>query len=253
MHVETLKEGKNILITGGTRGIGFALVQHFAQNTSNRVLTTATSDSGVQNLKEKLESLSLNNVLVKKLILGSKDSLTSFLQEIKDENFPCDTLIHNAGITQDNVALRMSDQQFEDVINVNLTSAFSLTKGILRSMLKKRSGSIVFLSSVVASMGNPGQANYCSSKAGVLGLMRSLSLEYASKNITVNAVSPGFIETDMTRKLTEAQVQKMQERIACERFGQPEDICHAVDFLTSSKASYITGQNLHVNGGLYLG
>lgn len=248
-----MTEKKQVLITGGTRGIGFALVQHFAQNPENSIITTATTIDGAQELRKKLHELSITNVHVHPLLLGSKSSLEEFLSEIKNRDFSCDILIHNAGVTSDNVALRMSEQQWDQVLQVNLTGAFSLTKGILRSMLKKRAGSILFLSSVVAAMGNPGQANYCASKAGVLGLMRSLSLEYASKNITVNAISPGFIETDMTDKLTHDQVQKMKERIASERFGQPEDICHAADFLTSSKARYITGQNLHINGGLYLG
>lgn len=241
---------RTVLITGGTRGIGHALVEHFAR-LGLQVITTASSEEGAQSLRSLLSDKELSAVKVLPLDLGCQQSIDGFVSALLEINPTLDILINNAGITQDQISLRLKREHWDRVIDVNLTGTFFLTKAILRCMLKKRFGRIIFLSSIVASIGNPGQANYCASKAGLLGMMRSLSLEFAAKDITVNTISPGFIETDMTKALTDEQRQVMIEKIPCRKIGCPKDICYAAEFLASEKAHYITGQNLHVNGGLF--
>lgn len=242
---------QTILITGGSRGIGQALVQHFSAK-YHTVITTATSSEKANKAQEEFHNQGQKNIHVLPLDLGNKESITAFTNQLKENKITPEALINNAGITQDNISLRLSEEQWSSVIDVNLSGTFFLTKALMRNMLKNRQGRVIFLSSVVASTGNPGQANYCASKAGILGLMRSLALELGSKNITVNAISPGFIETDMTAKLTEQQRQVMLDKIPSNKFGSPADICHAAEFLCSKNAGYITGQNLNINGGLYI-
>ena len=244
-------QDSTVLITGGSRGIGRSLVTHLAKYFKT-IVTTSTTSEGVEKAKKSYMELGLSNVIVFHLDLANKDSIEAFLAELKEQSILIDSLINNAGITRDNISLKMSHDQWHDVINVNLNGTFYLTKGLLRNMLKKRYGRVIFISSVVAAIGNPGQANYCAAKSGVLGLMRSLAVEYASKGITVNAISPGFIETDMTNVLNEQQRNLMLNNIPTKTFGKPKDIAHAAKFLISHEANYITGQNLHVNGGLYI-
>lgn len=246
-----MKIEKTALVTGGSRGIGQSLATHLSKTYSN-IITTASSAVSVQKAQEFYLSQNLNNIKVFELNLKDIKSIDGFLSQLKSLSISPDIVLNNAGITNDNISLKMSIEQWSSVIDVNLNGTFYLTKGLLRGMLKKRYGRVVFISSVVASMGNPGQANYCAAKAGLLGLMRSLSLEYASKGITINAISPGFIETDMTAELTDTQRRKMLENIPAGRFGETKHICHAADFLVSEDASYVTGQNIHVNGGLYI-
>lgn len=244
-------ENSTILITGGSRGIGHALVKHFAKQ-CHHVITTATTEEGVEKTRDALREEHYDNITVLPLHLGQKSSLEQFLNRLEADNKMPDILINNAGVTNDRLALRMQEEQWNEVININLNGTFALTKACLRPMLKKRSGKILFISSVVASTGNPGQSNYCASKAGLLGLMRSLALEFASKNITVNALSPGFIMTDMTQKLPEEQKELLLEKIPMKRFAHCDEICQLAQFLCSQGASYITGQNIHINGGMYI-
>ena len=246
-----MKIDKTVLVTGGSRGIGSSIAIGLSKKYSN-IIITASSPRSVNKAKEFYISKGIDNIQAFELNLHEPQSINNFLNNLKNISITPEILINNAGITNDNISLKMTHEQWNSVIDVNLNGAFHLTKGLLRGMLKKRDGRIIFISSVVASMGNPGQANYCAAKAGLLGLMRSLSLEYASKGITVNAISPGFIKTDMTDELTAAQQEKMLEHIPAKKFGQTEHICHAVDFLVNDSASYITGQNIHVNGGLYI-
>lgn len=242
-------ENKKIaLVTGASRGIGRAAAQMLSNN-GFYVVGTATSDAGADKISAYLGSGGQGVVLN----LFEDDAVTNLLAELKDKGQMPDALICNAGITADDLLLRMKQPAWDDVIAINLTSQFKLSKGCVRSMMKKRWGRIVFIGSVVGSLGNPGQPNYCAAKAGVEGLARSMAREIASRNITVNVVAPGFIQTDMTDKLAEEQVNMLMQQIPCERLGSPEDIAHMVNFLLKEHASYITGQTIHVNGGMYMG
>ena len=233
-------ENKKIFITGGTGSIGNAICQYFNINKCSEIYASTTNldkvnkDYNFINFKE----LNLNHI--------SKINLEEQL------DIDVDYLVLNAGVTKDNLFLRMSSEEWSNVIDVNLNSSFYLLKHFIKKMVKKRFGRIVFISSVVAHTGNPGQVNYTSSKAAISGMVKSLALELSSRNISVNAVAPGFIASNMTDKLNENQKNSILERIPMKRLGSPEDIAKVVGFLCSENANYITGQTIHVNGGLAL-
>ena len=235
------------VVTGASRGIGAAIAKSLVE-ADYFVIASATSESGVTAIKDTLAE----NGTAFVLNLSDKESCQVFCKQVTDIG-PVDVLVNNAGITKDTLMLRMKDEDWEDVIETNLSGSFRMTKAFLKGMMKKRFGRIINISSVVGAMGNPGQANYCASKAGVEGLTRSLAQELGSRNITVNAVAPGFIATDMTNELTEDQKQLMMVNIPLARYGEPEEVAKAVKFLASDDANYITGQVIHVNGGLNMG
>ena len=241
---------KVVLVTGASRGIGKAIVDRFANKGAYVIATATTKDS----VKKISDNFSKNNFKGVGLILDIADkfSVEDFGNNIKDLNSP-DILINNAGITKDNLLMRMKDEEWEEVINTNLNGMFRMTKLCLRAMMKKRYGRIINISSVVGLSGNAGQANYAAAKAGMLGFTRSLAKEVGSRGITVNAIAPGFIKTDMTDVLSEDIQKSLLEHIILGRFGESNEIASVVDFLASDNAAYITGQTVSVNGGLYMG
>lgn len=240
-------QGKIALVTGATRGIGKAIAEELAAKGAF-VIGTATSEKGAESiaayLGEKGTGLVLN--------VAEQSSIESVLEQIKEKHGDIDILVNNAGITRDNLLMRMKDDEWFDILQTNLTSVYHLSKAVLRSMMKKRFGRIITIGSVVGSMGNPGQANYCAAKAGLIGFSKGLAKEVASRGITVNVVAPGFIETDMTEILTEDQKSGILSNVPAGRLGEPKDIAKAASFLASEDAGYVTGTTLHVNGGLYM-
>ena len=240
-------EGKLALVTGATRGIGKAIALNLIEQGAT-VIGTATSESGAQSISEYLGENGKGWVLD----VSSSESVDSVIKEITAEFGAPTVLVNNAGITRDNLMMRMKEDEWEQVINTNLTSVFRVTKACLRGMTKAKFGRVISISSVVGSMGNGGQTNYSAAKAGLEGFSRSLAAEIASRGITVNCVAPGFIETDMTKVLPEEHKAKLVEKVPSSRLGQPEEIAAAVAFLASQGAAYITGETLHVNGGMYM-
>ena len=240
-------QGKIALVTGATRGIGRAIAEELMSKGAF-VIGTATSEKGVESISaylgEKGRGLVLN--------VADQSSIETVLEHIKQEFGDIDILVNNAGITRDNLLMRMKDDEWFDILQTNLTSVYHLSKAMLRSMMKKRFGRIITIGSVVGSMGNPGQSNYCAAKAGLIGFSKGLAKEVASRGITVNVVAPGFIATDMTDVLTEEQKNGILSNVPAGRLGDPKDIAKAVAFLASDDAGYITGTTLHVNGGLYM-
>jgi 3-oxoacyl-[acyl-carrier protein] reductase len=241
-------KNKNILITGGTGGIGKAIVKNFDSN-NNKLLITGTNSAKLSNFSKELDS----DAEFIACDLKNHKNLKAILEKV-NEKFEnnIDILINNAGITRDNLTLRMKEEEWFDVINLNLNSTFFLTKEILKLMFKKRYGRIISISSVVGSSGNTGQANYAASKAALEGMTKSIALEVASRGITVNCIAPGFIDTAMTSDILEKYGEKILENIPVKRIGNPEDISSLTKFLASDKASYITGQTFHVNGGMFM-
>ncbi len=235
--------GKRSLITGATSGIGAEILNKF-QLLGAKCVASGTNEA-------KLAEIESLGILAKKCNIGNVSEIEELVKFTEDSLGGIDVLVCNAGITRDNLLMLMKESEWDDVINVNLKSAFIFSKAVIRKMIKQRSGSIIFISSVVAFTGNKGQANYVASKAGLTGMAKSLSNEVGSRGITVNCVAPGFIQTPMTESLPEAHAEKMKEQIALGRFGLPEDIANAVAFLASNEASYITGTTLHVNGGMF--
>ncbi len=238
------------LITGASRGIGKAIL-HALGAEAYIVIGTATSKNGADYIQEELNNANYEG---KALVLDvtQEDSVKNVLNEIK-ESFSAPTiLVNNAGITKDNLLMRMKDEEWNDVINTNLSSLYRLCKACLRDMTKARKGRIVNISSVVGSSGNAGQSNYAAAKAGMIGFTKSLAQEVASRGITINAIAPGFIETDMTSELSEDQKKALLSNVPLGRMGLPRDVAAAVKFLVSEDAAYITGETIHVNGGLYM-
>ncbi len=242
--------GEIALVTGASRGIGQAIALELARQGA-RVIGTATSADGAAKIGRYFQEQSLaGRGLV--LDVTRPESVTAVLQDIEKAEGAVSILVNNAGITRDNLMLRMSEEEWADIINTNLTSVFRLTKACLRGMTKARKGRIISIGSVVGATGNPGQANYAAAKAGLVGFSKALAREIGSRQITVNAVAPGFIDTDMTKALPEAAREALLKQIPLGRLGQPEDIAHAVAFLASPQAAYITGTTLHVNGGMFM-
>jgi 3-oxoacyl-[acyl-carrier protein] reductase len=239
--------GKVALVTGASRGIGQAIAEQLVSMGAT-VIGTATSDNGASTISAYLAE----NGTGKVLNVNNETSITDLLSQIHEEFGGIDILVNNAGITRDNLLLRMKDDEWNDIIQTNLTSVFKLSKAVLRGMMKKRHGRIVNIGSVVGSTGNAGQANYAAAKAAVIGFSKSLAREIASRGITVNVVSPGFIDTDMTKNLTVDQKEAIFKDIPANRLGSPNEIAATVGFLVSDEAGYITGETIHVNGGMYM-
>lgn len=238
------------LVTGASRGIGAAIAEKLGQS-GMTVIGTATTESGAQAISERLQSSEITGEGMV-LDVTDADSVAQLLVAVSKKYGTITVLVNNAGITKDNLLMRMSDEEWFDVINTNLSAVFRLSKACLRGMLKARWGRIVNISSIVGSMGNAGQTNYSATKAGVMGFARSLAKEVGSRNITVNSVAPGFIDTDMTKALPQEQRDELASSIALARLGQPEEIASVVQFLCSDGASYVTGETIHVNGGMYM-
>lgn len=239
--------GKIALVTGASRGIGRSIAEKLVAGGAT-VIGTATSDNGAEAISAYLGDKG------KGLVLNVTDAapIDAVLQQIRAEFGEIDILVNNAGVTRDNLLMRMKDDEWQDILDTNLTSVFRLSKAVLRAMMKKRMGRIITIGSVVGTMGNAGQANYAAAKAGLIGFSKSLAREVASRGITVNVVAPGFIETDMTRALNEEQRSGILAEVPAARLGEPQEIANAVAFLASDEASYITGETLHVNGGMYM-
>ncbi len=240
---------KIVLVTGASRGIGRAIAEQFANNGAT-VIGTATSQAGADAISTYLQPYEGVGMM---LNVTETDSINSVLGAIKEQFGDTPTiLINNAGITRDNLLLRMKEEEWSDIIQTNLTSVFRLSKAVMRGMMKKRWGRIITIGSVVGTMGNAGQSNYAAAKAGLIGFSKSLAREIALRGITVNVVAPGFIETDMTKALPEEQVKALTSQIPAARLGSVTDIADAVIFLASDSASYITGETLNVNGGMHM-
>lgn len=241
--------GKNVIITGGSRGIGKGIAQVFANHGANIAFTYSSSEEAANELEKQLNGLNIKAKAYKSDAANFGEAQELVKKVIQDFG-SIDVLINNAGITKDNLLMRMSEEDFDKVVGVNLKSVFNMTKAILRPMLKQRSGSVINISSVVGIKGNPGQANYSASKAGIIGFSKSMALELGSRNIRSNVVAPGFIETEMTEKLDKKTVDGWRGAIPLKRGGTPEDIANACVFLASDLSGYITGQVLQVDGGM---
>ena len=242
--------GQVALVTGATRGIGRAIALELAKAGAT-VIGTATTDDGAATITECLAAAGHAGAGIR-LDVADGAAVDAALADIEARFGAIAILVNNAGITRDNLLLRMKDDEWDAVMATNLKPAFRLAKGVLRGMMKARHGRIIQIGSVVGTSGNPGQANYAAAKAALVGFTKSLAQEVGSRNITINCIAPGFIDTDMTKALPEGQRAKLLERIPLGRLGSPEDIAHAVVFLASPRAGYITGATLHVNGGMYM-
>ncbi len=244
-----LLEGKTAIITGGSRGIGKGIVEVFAKHGANVAFTYSSSSEAAEALAKEVSQLGIKAKAYQSDAASFSDSEALAVQVIEDFG-GIDVLINNAGITKDNLLMRMSEDDFDKVIDVNLKSVFNMTKAVQRTMLKQRKGSIINMSSVVGVKGNAGQTNYAASKAGIIGFSKSVALELGSRDIRCNVIAPGFIETEMTGKLDEATVQSWRDAIPLKRGGAPEDIANACVFLASDLSAYVTGQVLNVDGGM---
>jgi 3-oxoacyl-[acyl-carrier protein] reductase len=244
-----MTETRLALVTGATRGIGKAIAEELARH-GMRVVGTATSDTGAASIDSNLNRLGKGAGI--RLDVTSGDAVDAAIADIQKRFGEISVLVNNAGITRDNLLVRMKEEEWDAIMDTNLKSAYRLSKAVLRGMMKARHGRIINIGSVVGASGNAGQANYSAAKAALIGFTKSLAQEVGSRAITVNCVAPGFIDTEMTRALADAQRDKLLERIPLGRLGAPEDVAHAVAFLASDAAAYITGATLHVNGGMYM-
>lgn len=244
-------EGRTAVVTGASRGIGAAIARRLGALGAT-VVGTATTPEGAARLEAALREAGVD-AHGEVLDVADPESVAGFVARVEERHAPVTVLVNNAGITRDNLLLRMKDEEWEAVLRTNLDSVYRLSRAFLRGMMKQRWGRIVNVGSVVAELGNAGQANYAAAKAGMVGFTRALAREVGSRGITVNVVAPGFIETDMTRALPEAQREALAAQIPLGRLGAPEDVAAAVAFLCSPEAGYITGATLHVNGGMYMG
>ena len=236
----------NIILTGSTGVIGNSILENLFKLNAN-IIATGTNLNKLNQLKEKFPK-----IIIKQFNISNHSEVEKFIESCSDHfNNKIDVLINNAGITLDNLTIRMKEDEWNKVLDVNLTSTFLLCKYSIRKMIKNKKGKIINITSIVGHTGNVGQANYAASKAGLIGMSKSLALEYGKKNIQINCVSPGFIKSDMTDKINDNFKQSLQEKISLNRFGLPEDVANAVTFLSSSLANYITGETIHVNGGMY--
>ena len=239
-------ENKNIILTGATGGIGASIADTLINLKSN-LIVTGTNEKKLEELKHKHPK-----IISIKQDISAHDELEGFIDKCSRElGDKIDVLINNAGITKDNLTIRMNKDEWDKVIDINLTSTFLLTKHTIKKMLKKKTGKIINITSVVGHTGNLGQVNYSASKGGILSMSKSLSLEYAKKNITVNCIAPGFIETAMTAKINEEYKSQLKSKIPLDKFGTPQDIANCAAFLCSDLSNYITGETIHVNGGMY--
>lgn len=243
--------GKNALVTGASRGIGRAIALELARHGANVAVNFAGSKDRAQYVVDEIESLGKKAFKVQADVSKESD-VTAMVKQTIDTFGSLDILVNNAGITRDNLLMRMKEEDFDQVINTNLKGVFLCMKAVTRSMMRQRGGKIVNVASIVGVSGNPGQANYVASKAGIIGMTKSTAQELASRNIHVNAVAPGFISTDMTDALTEQQREQMLAMIPLARLGEPEDVAKVVRFLASDDASYLTGQTIHVDGGMVM-
>lgn len=250
MSVDSSLQSEIALVTGASRGIGQAIALRLAALGAT-VIGTATSQSGAGNITQYLQDKGYKGMGLE-LNVTSSESITQALTTIEKEFGSPGILVNNAGITRDNLLMRMKDEEWNDIIETNLTSIYRISKACLRAMTKARKGRIISISSVVGSAGNAGQTNYAAAKAGLVGFTKSLAREVGARGITVNAVAPGFIDTDMTRALPDAHKEALLKSIPLNRLGLPEEIAAAVAFLASPEAGYITGETLHVNGGMYM-
>ena len=240
---------KLVLVTGASRGIGRAIALTLGAAGAT-VIGTATSDEGAANISKIFNE---NNILGKGMMLNVTDNeqISALIKSITEDYGSVDILINNAGITRDNILVRMKEDEWDDIINTNLSSVYKMSKAVLRGMIKKRSGRIISITSVVGSTGNAGQSNYAAAKAGIMGFTKSLAREVGIRGITVNAIAPGFIKTDMTDALTDEQKEALASQIPLARLGTVDEIAQSVLFLAGESGSYITAQTLHVNGGMY--
>jgi len=236
----------SIVLTGATGGIGSSILDNLV-NAGANVLATGTNEDKLKSIKDKYQ-----NVKVQKFDISQHNEIENFIDKCNETlGNKIDVLINNAGITKDNLSIRMKDEEWSTVIDINLTSTFLLCKSAIKKMLKNKNGKIINITSVVGHTGNIGQANYVASKAGVVAMSKSLALEYGKKNITVNCISPGFIKSNMTEKINDDHKELLKSRIPLERFGDPMDVANTVVFLSSNLSNYITGETIHVNGGMY--
>tara|TARA_Y100000389_G_scaffold67647_1_gene64051 strand:+ start:1633 stop:2364 length:732 start_codon:yes stop_codon:yes gene_type:complete len=239
-------KSKKVLITGATGGIGYSLVEKF-YNLGSTVIATGTNDERLANLKKKFPS-----ILIEKFKLNEHDKIEEFVERVEKNSEGLDILINNAGITLDNLSIRLTEENWKKVLDINLTSSFLMCKHVIKKMLRKKYGKIINITSIVGHTGNLGQANYAASKAGIVAFSKSLAIEYAKKNININCVSPGFIKTDMTDKISEDFKKILISKIPSGYLGTGEDVSNCVAFLASDDAKYINGETIHVNGGMYM-
>lgn len=244
-------EGKIALVTGSSRGIGRAIALALGKKGVNVAVNYAGNEQKAEEVVQELQALGVNAIKIRANVADEQD-VKAMIKEVTKEFGRLDILVNNAGITRDNLLMRMKVEEFDEVIETNLKGAFLCTKAVTRTMMKQRYGKIINIASIVGVSGNPGQANYVAAKAGLIGLTKSTAKELATRNILVNAIAPGFITTDMTDVLTEDQKDAILSQIPLEKLGEPEDIANVVCFLASDEAKYITGQTIHVDGGMVM-
>jgi len=244
-------QGKNVLVTGASRGIGKSIALELASKGANVAVNYAGNEDRAQAVVEEIEKMGVKSFKIQADVSQEAD-VKAMIKEVIKQFSTLDILVNNAGVTKDNLLMRMKEEEFDQVIDINLKGVFLCTKAVTRHMMKQRSGKIINVASIVGVSGNPGQANYVAAKAGVIGMTKSVAQELASRNILVNAVAPGFISTDMTDALTKEQQEAILSRIPLAKLGTPENVANVVRFLASDDANYITGQTIHIDGGMVM-